>query len=71
MRPRGAIGQAGRAFGRKRATHLLAVLARHAHGGGHRHGRLAFNQHPPHQLGSTVRRQAGILMQVHPVPLGR
>ena len=28
----------------------------------------AFDQHPPHQLGSTVRRQTGILMDVHPVP---
>jgi hypothetical protein len=68
MRPRGAVDQASRAFGLEAGDPLADRFARHAHGGGHRHGRLAFNQHPPHQLGSTVRRQASILMDVHPVP---
>src|SRR5215207_73591 len=29
--------------------------------------RLSFDHHPPHQVGSTVRREPGILMNVHPV----
>jgi hypothetical protein len=35
-----------------------------------RHGarRLAFDGHPPRQFGSTMRRQAGILVDVHSVP---
>jgi hypothetical protein len=39
-------------------------LALQAHGSGHRHGRAAFDQHPPHQLGSTVRRQASNMMSM-------
>jgi hypothetical protein len=70
MRPRGAIDQARRAFGHEAGDPLADRFGRHAHGGGHRHGHLAFSQHPPHQLGSTVPRQAGILRHVHPVPLG-
>jgi hypothetical protein len=30
---------------------------------------LAFNEHAPRQLGSTMRRQSGILVHVHPVLL--
>ena len=69
MRPRGAIDQASRTFGLEAGDPLACRFGRHAHGGGHRPGRLGFNQHPPHQLGSTERPQAGILVQVHPVPL--
>src|SRR3954453_2852101 len=32
--------------------------------------RLSLDHHPPHQFGSTVRRQPGILMNVHPVLRG-
>ncbi len=36
---------------------------------GDRLARLALSQHPPHQLGSTMRRQPGILVHVHSVLL--
>ena len=32
--------------------------------------RLSLDHHPPHQVGSTMRRQPGILMNVHPVLRG-
>src|SRR5712691_7415641 len=53
MRPRGAIDQAGAALGRAAFDPLADGLGRHPHGGGYGHGRLACNQHPAHQLGST------------------
>src|SRR6266478_5437487 len=68
MRPRGAIDQASLALGREAFGTLADGLGRHSHGGGYGHGRLPCNQHPAHQLGSTVRRQASILVHVHPVP---
>ena len=44
--------------------------AGHAEGRRHNLGRQPLDQHPTHQLGSTTRRQPGILMDVHSVPLG-
>src|SRR5216683_2027885 len=68
IRPRGAIDQASCAFGHEAGDPLPDRFGRHPHGDGHSHRGLAFNQHPTHQLGSTVPRQARILMDVHPVP---
>src|SRR5229473_6898537 len=68
VRPRGTIGQANGALGREAFDPLADRLGRHTHGCGYDHRRLPCNQYPPHQLGSTVRRQAGILVHVHPVP---
>ena len=41
---------------------------RHAERLANRLNRLPLHQHPPNQIGSTMHRQAGILVNVHPVP---
>src|SRR3954466_11480138 len=77
MGPGGAIVQAFDAFGLE-ARHPL-LEARHplahrfdgyAESGRDGLHRLSLDHHPPHQFGSTVRRQPGILMNVHPVLRG-
>ena len=68
VRPRGAVHQARRPLGSEPLHPLAHRLDVDAEGRGHGLRRSALNQHPPNQLGSTVRRQPGILMHVHPVP---
>lgn len=68
-RTRGAIRQARRAFGPEPVDPFADGLGIDLEGRRHRLARLALNQHPPHQLGSTMRRQPGILVHVHSVLL--
>src|SRR6185312_11967522 len=67
MGPGGAIVQAFDAFGLEARHPLAHCLDRHAESGRDSRRRLSLNHHPPHKFGSTVRREPGILMNVHPV----
>src|SRR4051794_21771999 len=67
MGPGGAIVQAFDAFGLEARHPLAHGLDRDAESGRDGRRRLSFAPHPPHQFGSTVRREPGILMNVHPV----
>ena len=63
--PRAAVAQSVRTLGLI-ADHPLAHRAgTDPDGDGHRGGGLALVQHPPDDGGSTLRRQLGILMDVH------
>ena len=63
--PRTAVAQSVRTLGLI-ADHPLAHRAgTDPDGDGHRGGGLALVQHPPDDGGSTLRRQLGILMDVH------
>ena len=62
MRPRGAVDKAGGALASKRASHLPTVLATPGVA-------TAMGVYPAHHALSTARRQARILVDVHPVPL--
>src|ERR687884_357692 len=66
MRPGRAIVQAFDAFGLEARHPLAHCLDRHAESGRDGLRRLSLDHHPPHQFGSTVRREPGILMNVHP-----
>jgi hypothetical protein len=66
VRARGPVAQPGRALRCETGDPLAHRLRRDAEIGRDPRHRLALNQDPPHHLPSTVRRQAGILMSVHP-----
>src|SRR5215211_1229632 len=68
--PGGAIVQAFDAFGLEARHPLAHGFDRDAESGRDGRRRLSLDHHPPHQFGSTVRRQPGILMNVHPVLRG-
>ena len=67
MGPGGAIMQAVHAFGLKARHPLVHRFDGYAESGRDGLRRLSLDHHPPHQVGSTMRRQPGILMNVHPV----
>ena len=67
MRPGGAILQAFGAFGLEARHPLAHRFDGDAECGRDGRRRLSLNHHPPHKFGSTVRREPGILMNVHPV----
>jgi hypothetical protein len=69
MRARGSIDQAGRTLLSISADPLPHRLGVDAEGQRDRPQGLTFDQYPPYQFGSTVRRQAGILVYVYPVLL--
>jgi hypothetical protein len=69
MGPRGAIAEAGSALGLKARTPFAHGLDSNPEIARDRLWRLTHAQHPPHEFGSTARRQAGILMDVHSVLL--
>jgi hypothetical protein len=64
---RGAIEEAGGALGLEAGAPFAHGLDVDREGRGHDPRYLAENQHTPHQLRSTARRQTGILMDVHSV----
>src|SRR5215211_7610177 len=70
MGPGGAILQAVHAFGLEARHPLVHGFDGYAERGRDGRRRLSFDHHPPHQFGSTMRRQPGILMNVHPVLRG-
>src|SRR3954451_15459599 len=70
MGPGGAILQAFDAFGLEARHPLAHGLDGYAESGRDGRRRLSLDHHPPHQFGSTVRREPGILMNVHPVLQG-
>src|SRR4051812_10968507 len=67
MGPGGAIVQAFDAFGLEARHPLAHRFDRDAESGRDGRRRLSLDPPPPHQFGSTVRREPGILMNVHPV----
>src|SRR3954465_8506 len=70
MWPGGAIVQAFDAFGLEAPPPLAPRFDGYAESGRDGLHRLSLDHYPPHQFGSTVRRQPGILMNVHPVLRG-
>jgi hypothetical protein len=68
--PRGAIDQPCRALGLEALAPFAHGLDVDAQGRGHGLRRLSPDQHASHELGSTMRRQSGILVDVHSVPPG-
>src|SRR5215212_3710611 len=70
MGPGGAILQAFHAFGLEARHPLVHRFDSYAESGRDGRRRLSLDHHPPHQFGSTMRRQPGILMNVHPVLRG-
>src|SRR4051812_12458662 len=70
MGPGGAIVQAFDAFGLEARHPLAHRFDRDAESGRDGRRRLSLDHHPPYQFGSTVRREPGILMNVHPVLRG-
>ena len=70
MGPGGAIMQAFDAFGLEARHPLAHRFDGYAERGRDGRRRLSLDHHPPHQFGSTVRREPGILMNVHPVLRG-
>src|SRR4051794_22702388 len=70
MGPGGAILQAFDAFGLEARHPLARRFDGYAESGRDGRRRLSLDHHPPHQFGSTVRREPGILMNVHPVLRG-
>src|SRR3954447_15998113 len=70
MGPGGAILQAFDAFGLEARHPLAHRFDGDAESGRDGRRRLSLDHHPPHQFGSTVRREPGILMNVHPVLRG-
>src|SRR3954469_3791876 len=70
MGPGGAILQAFGAFGLEARHPLAHRFDGDAESGRDGRRRLSLTPPPPHQFGSTVRREPGILMNVHPVLRG-
>src|SRR3954462_6923990 len=70
MGPGGAIVQAFDAFGLEARHPLAHRFDGYAESGRDGLHRLSLDHYPPHQFGSTVRRQPGILMNVQPVLRG-
>ncbi|MNC92809.1 hypothetical protein D3C83_93120 [compost metagenome] len=70
-RPGGAVLETGFALGHETGDPFADSLEADAEGLGDSVAGLALDKHPAHQFGSTARRQTGILMDVHPVPLQR
>src|SRR5208283_2319326 len=71
VRPGRSIHQATEPLGPDLRHPLAGRAFRHAHGIGNNDGRLPFVRDAAHQFGSTMRRQTGILMHVHPVLPGK
>jgi hypothetical protein len=67
VRTRGSVTQPFLAFGLEPRDPLAHRLHADAERGGRLAGRLSFDKHAAHKFRSTQRRQAGILMTVHPV----
>src|SRR3546814_5601333 len=65
--PRAAVGEARLAFGPVARQPLGDGPPRDTQSGCNRSGCLAQHHHAPHDLGSTVGRGSGILVDVHPV----
>src|SRR3954462_24534 len=70
MGPGGAILQAFDALGLEARHPLAHGFDGDAECGRDGRRRLSLDHHPPHQFGSTMRREPGILMNVHPVLRG-
>ena len=71
MGPRGAIEEPPRALGLEALAPLVHGLHLDPEVRGHGLARLAQDQHAADEFGSTMRRQSGILVDVHSVSLGR
>ena len=69
MWARTAVAQAVGALGLVAGHPLAHRAGTNPDGGGHRSRRLALVEDPPDNFGSTLRRQLGILMDVHSVLL--
>src|SRR5688500_13475224 len=67
MGPGRAILQAFDAFGLEARHPLAHRFDGYAERGRDGRRRLSLDHHPPHQVGSTMRREPGVLMNVHPV----